>query len=304
MTDLLTPEAITAKLQAQGVDTTLDVSADPRELKTEKPQHVVPDKKEAVEERPEEKEEVKAEEPELEEEYEASSIEQEAEAKGWKPDGPKSAEEFLRAEPLYEEIKSRGKEIKELKATMDAMKAYMDKQQKLGYEKALSDLEAMKNKAIAAGNVDEVRDVEQKIEAHKNDDPAIESVKNAFVERNASWIHDPSYEAQQMRVFAEQRDVELTKFNLPPEEHLKQIEADIKKKFANRFDSPEASSVEEVSPVQSVESDAAPARSKRKTKHTFQDLSPEQKQCARQFERKGVMKIDDYIKSLVEMGEL
>jgi hypothetical protein len=39
-------------------------------------------------------------------------------------------------------------------------------------------------------------------------------------------------------------------------------------------------------------------------KYNFNNLSYEQKQAARDFERMGVMKVDDYIKSLVELGEL
>jgi hypothetical protein len=60
-----------------------------------------------------------------------SELEQEAVAKGWKPDGYKSAEWFLEDEAKYEEIKVRGKEIKALQKEVEYTKKH-------AYEQALS----------------------------------------------------------------------------------------------------------------------------------------------------------------------
>jgi hypothetical protein len=62
-----------------------------------------------------------------------TDFEKEQQAKGWNPEGEKSAEEWLRAQPLYDEIKKRGKEIKQLQRTVDNMKSVMEKQTKLAY---------------------------------------------------------------------------------------------------------------------------------------------------------------------------
>ena len=56
-----------------------------------------------------------------------TEFEQEQHAKGWNPGGPKSAEEWARSEPLYEEIKRRGKENKQLQRTLESLKDMLDK---------------------------------------------------------------------------------------------------------------------------------------------------------------------------------
>ena len=57
------------------------------------------------------------------------SIEDQARAVGWRPEGPESAEIFLAKKPLFEAIKARGKEVKELAATVNELKAHLNKQE-------------------------------------------------------------------------------------------------------------------------------------------------------------------------------
>ncbi len=228
--------------------------------------------------------------------------EAEATAKGWKADGPKSAEEFLRAEPLYDELKQRGKEIKDLKMTLDELKSFMSEQKEMGYKQALNDLDLAKTQAIEAGDVDAVKNLDEQIKEHETTaQQASPPEVDQFLKKNDAWLSDPSAEAQDMRDFAHKRDQELTAFNMPPEAHLEQIETDLKLRFPHRF-----GEVEEVpqSRVSSVESDSAPAGSRGDKTIKFADLSPEQKDCARQFEKRGVMKVDEYIEHLKELGEL
>ena len=263
----------------------------------------------ATEETPEETTTVEIEDPdeliEIEEEPKVDSavdedaIVAEATSKGWKPDGPKSAAEFLRAEPLYEEIKTRGKEIQELKATMDALKTHLDKQKEAGYKQALADLEQRKVEAIQMGDVEGVAEVEKQIADHQAPEapqtllPAVAQ----FKEKHSAWLNDPSYEAQQIREFVEARDTQLATYNLSPDEHIKIIESDLLKKFPNRFKSnrprPTTTAVE-----------APTAKAPKAKTANFSDLSSEQKLVCRQFERTGVMTRDEYIKQLKDLGEL
>lgn len=277
MSDQAILESINAELKRQGIE------VEPQE--------------EARAEEPEAVEEIEAVEETVEEKV-ASGIEALAERHGWDPNKEKSAEEFV--EYALKNLEPRGKEIKELKSTLDELKSMMDKQQELGYKKAVEELKAQRLEAIRDGDVSEVDrlDVEiQKNQSNIKDEQSAEV--NSFLERNNSWIKDPSYRAQQIRDFAHKRDQELAAFNLNPHEHLKTIEADIKSEFKDYFHEEPA----EV-PTVSVESSGSAVSGTRVKKTTFNDLSPEQKTICRQFERQGVMSADEYIKQLKEIGAL
>jgi uncharacterized phage infection (PIP) family protein YhgE len=238
-----------------------------------------------------------------EEEIQLSEVEQEAVSKGWQPNGPKSAEEFLRAGPLYDEIKARGKEIKELKSTLDELKKHMDKQQQLGYEQAINELKQKRVDAIEMGDVNEVDDIDRQISEYNQQvntstaNPASPEAE-AFLEKHKDWINDTSQEAMDMKNYAHIRDQELMKYNLSPARHLERLENDLKQMFPNRFKDERSAK-----PV-SVESDAAPTVSASRRKHTFSDLNAEQKKAARHFEQSGIMSINEYIKDLEKLGEL
>ena len=290
--ELITPELITQKLAEKGI------TEDAERLPSETPEAET-EKEEKAEKEADVADNAITEEQTLEPE---SSVEDEAKAKGWKPDGPKSAEEFLRAEPLYDEIKARGKEIKELKKTMEEMKQFMTKQQQLGYKKALDDLQSQKTLAISEGDVEKVSELDVKIsETSKNITPdKTESIPEvqAFAEKHSKWLNDPSYECQKMREFVTKRDNELASFNLSPEEHINIIDREVKQQFKDYFKEP----VKDIPQV--VESDSKPVKAEKKLKFTFRDLSPEQKDCCRHFKKRGIMNEEDYIKSLIETGEL
>ena len=236
-----------------------------------------------------------------------SDNETEAEAlkKGWTPDGPKSAEEFLRAEPLYDALKSKGKEIKDLRKTIDELKTWVDKSKKSGYDQAVKELNQQKEEAIYLGDVDAVKNVDKQLDEQKQEygasPVAPSSEVSEFMKRNSDWVNDPSYEAQKIREFAHKRDNEIVHFNLTPKEHLEVIESDIKKQFKERF----TSETDEVNrDIPAVEGGGNISQKSSKKRHTFSDLNSEQKKCARAFESRGIMSTEEYVKSLIDMGEL
>ena len=79
------------------------------------------------------------------------------------------------------------------------------------------------------------------------------------MQKHNDIFSDPSYRAQQVREFIENRDQELTKFGLTPEKHIEVLENDLKVKFPERFQKEKPSVVS-----RSVESDSAPVSSKGK----------------------------------------
>lgn len=236
-----------------------------------------------------------------EETVESNEIEAEAREKGWKPDGPKSAEEFLRAEPLYSEIKARGKEIKELKATLDELKSHMDKQRELGAREALQKLQEERITAIEMGDVSSVDSLETQIRQYEQETkgPAEGAVKQ-FVERNKSWINENSDEANLMKYYAEKKDLEIASLNLSPEVHLQTVEKELQKIFPHRFKEKE----QKPEVIPSVESDSAPLKYSRSKRYGFNDLDSEQKKAFRFFEKQGLMTLDKYIQDLVDQGDL
>lgn len=276
----LTPEDITAHLKSQGIG---EDNAQKEEAKAE------PKKEEPVLEA---KDEVKL----------NKSAEDQAVEKGWKPEGVKSAEEFLRAEPLYEEIKSSHKEIKELRGVVDSLKEHMDKQKELGRQQAIAELKAQKNAAIYDGDPEKVEHIEQQMNEYKDTTQKLEQKvapeAQVFEDKFLKWTSEvDTYTRVKMQEFALQRDNELTRYNLPPGEHISIVEKDLKAHFPQVFN-------EESSPTHSAVESPNNVSTAANKKSKFADLDPEQKKCARYFENHGIMKVEDYIKQLKDLGEL
>lgn len=233
-----------------------------------------------------------------------TDFEKEQVVKGWNPDGPKSAEEFERATPLYEELKVRGKEIKALRRTINELKEHMDKQKVAAYEQAVADLRDQRVQALEEGNsalVDEIDESRRELEANKPVEvhPAV----TEFQERNADWMSDTSFEAMEMQRFTMDRDRQLANRNLDPEEHMAILEEHVKKQFPDYFNPrTENDDLGRGSAVESGVSNSATVA--KKQKFGFRDLNSEQKQVARDFEKMGIMKVDEYIKQLEINGDL
>lgn len=230
-----------------------------------------------------------------------TDFEKEQQAKGWNPEGEKSAEEWLRAQPLYDEIKKRGKEIKQLQRTVDNMKSVMEKQTKLAYEQAIKDLEAKQTEAYARGDTNAANQLQEQIETAQEPVLEQELPQEAydFAERNASWMNGTSYEEMKIAKFARERDSELALKKLDPVTHIETLEEHIRKEFPDYF------GIQVKPSSQAVESGTGTGFvNKSKKNYTMNDLNQEQKQCAYDFERTGVMPKEAYIKLLADSGEL
>lgn len=232
---------------------------------------------------------------------ELSDFEQEAVSKGWNPKGPSSAEEWLKDKPLYEEITKRGKHIKNLERTMQELKSFIDKQEKLSYQKAMHDLTSSREAAISLGDINKVKIIEDQIQKvpipQQVNNPAAED----FLESNKDWFSGASYDAKRMTEFTRERDKWLGSRGLPPEEHFALLQEHIEKEFPEYFNKKQR--VNAYSNVESTEYGSTMTQNPKKT-WSRRDLSKGQRQAAEDFEKHGIMKVDDYIKELVKMGEL
>ena len=236
-----------------------------------------------------------------------SEIEVEAMKKRWKPDGPKSADEFLRAEPLYEEIKKRGKEIKTLRSQVDELMKHVSNLKKAGYEEKLDMIKHERANAIARSDIDSVDYLDEQLYAVKAElqqvqqqqTPELHPAAQAFVQKYNDLIQDKSEEASEIKAFIDFKDKQLGAKGLDPVDHMKTLEQQLLKRYPERF-----KSEERAAPVYAVESDSAPVGSRKRSKYSFSDLSPDQKNIYKHMEKRGVMSGADYIKQLVEIGEL
>jgi hypothetical protein len=289
MSEEITPEEITKKLEATGM------------FKEDEKNAETPQKEEKSADA-EEKEVLKE---SVEDTASLSDVEEEATKKGWKPDGLKSADEFLRAEPLYEEIKKRGKEYKALKTQFDELAKHVSALKKSGYEKRLEHIQTEREEAIARSDVASVDYLDEELsniqgEMQKDAQPPIHPAAAAFEERHHDILTDYSLEAQAIKEFIVQRDQQLMTFNLDPEVHIQTLEKDLQSKFPRQFEA--ETGEQEQAPA--VESDSRPVTTKKKSKYTFADLSQDQKSIYKYMEKRGVMSGPDYIKQLQEIGEL
>lgn len=229
-----------------------------------------------------------------------SSIEELAAQYGWKAEGEKTAEEYVKV--ALDKFPDQSKKIKQLFRTVDELKEHMSKAEQRAYAQAKSELDAQKKQAIYDGDVNRVEEIEQavanlvpQVAAPPQQHPSI----TEFEERNAEMLNDTSFEALKIQAWVESHGAILGRKKLPVEEHMAILEDHMKKEFPNYFDDGEIRS-----PVSSSrENVTSKTRAKGKAP-SFNDLSSEQKQIARDFENMGVMSIDNYIRDLVKHGEL
>jgi len=245
--------------------------------------------------------------PEEATEGEYTEFEKEQMEKGWNPDGPKSAEEYSRSQPLYDEIKARGKQIKQMQKTLDSLTEHMSKQEKLAYEKALETLRQEKEEAIQRGDVHGVMDVEQRqnnmlAEAKEQKQEVIPEAE-AFAEKYEHIFKSADFDEVEITKFVMERDSELMAKNLSPKQHMELLESHMLKKFPNYFGNGKETVTRGNQSVESGNGSNVVGKSS-KSKYTFHDLNPEQRRVARDFEKYGIMKVGAYIKQLVELGDL
>lgn len=241
---------------------------------------------------------------------EVDPVEAEARKKGWDPSkGSKTAQQFLDAEPYLEEIKSRGKQLKELEKKLDAITQHLDVERRKGYNQALEDLKRQRSDAIALGDEQSVNEIENRIRETEKVVPIVEEkspyetpVVLDFREQNKDWLNDyRDLEHAEMNRFFVERCNQLELAGITnPEEAVTIVNADLKKKFSNYFNKSENSSG--YSPTVSDSNPTGIIHNKKK--FSFKDLNEQQKTACRYLTRKGTMSEEDYIRTLVEAGDL
>jgi len=180
-----------------------------------------------------------------------TEIELKASQSGWvpqdewdgEPDSWRPAKEFLDRGELFKKIDEQNRTIKQFKQTLDQFSKHHDRVKKVEYERALADLKAAKKDALAEGDADALIDIDDKIalvrEAQREPTPEVQHevinpVFTAWTERNA-W-----YESNKaMRAYADRIGNELgAAGGMSPSEILAEVEREVKKEFAFKFQNP------------------------------------------------------------------
>ncbi len=237
-----------------------------------------------------------------------SAIEQRAMEQGWRPkeefegdpDAFIDAPEFVRRGELFSKIEHQSKELKAVKAALDALKQHHSKVKEVEYERALKALQNARKQALVEGETERFLELEQRIEEVKEEkeefDKNLDSVKaepvrdinpefTAWIERN-SWYES----SKPMRAYADKLGIELAQEGHSPSQVLVMVEKEIKKEFAHKFQNQKASRPQAVEPA---------GRSGAKV-DSFQ-LSDEERSIMRKMVRGGALTEQEYIKQLKEL---
>lgn len=227
-------------------------------------------------------------------------IEAEASKKGWKPDGPKSAAEFLRAEPLYDRIHKQSQQIKSLNAQVNEALKHIGSLRKAGYEDKINKIQTEHAAAVARSDLDSVNYYQEQMQNLKGEmqqevlAPELHPAAKAFLDKYQEELKDP-----EVHKYVKLKDVALG--NDPdvvdPYDHMKKLEEQLFKKYPDKFGEKEA-------PVMAVESDSTPVRTSSKKRFSFRDLDPIQKTICKKLEKQGLRTVDQYIQDLVNTGAL
>jgi hypothetical protein len=237
----------------------------------------------------------------------SNSIEDLASQYGWKSEGEKSAEEYVKV--AMDKFPEQSKKIKQLFKAVEDLKAHMSKTETVAYERAKNELEQQRRQAIQQGDVDLVDRLEQakaelapiyqpetqQSEADVNYDPSIV----AFESKYGDMLNDTSFEALQIQKWINAHGAVLGQKKLPVDKHMDLLEQHMKKQFPDYFEEES----EPVSPVLSSRENVS-SKVKKGKNPTYNDLSSIQKDVASRFQRQGIMTIEQYIADLVKNGDL
>jgi len=231
---------------------------------------------------------------------------------GWKADGKKSADDYIkfaleklpeRGEALTAQnktIEAKDTELGKMKSMLDELTVHMKKQKDQAYEQAMNDFKAQKRQAIIEGNVELV----EELEAKQLPTPMAQAIDPSIVDfeaRNDKWLSGDSFEELEMQDWVQRHGQLLGKKKLPTNEHMKRLEEDLHKKYPSYF---EAETEVVHSAVESGSNSGVAGKHISNKTFTYKNLSESQKQMAKYLNDSGHMKIEDYIKELVSFGDL
>jgi hypothetical protein len=243
--------------------------------------------------------------PEIEAEARKMGWTEKSEFKGdpakWRP-----ADEFVERGRnmlpiLRKTVEKQQNELADLKKSMKEFAEYHSKTEQRAYAKAYGDLKAQQMEAVAAGNTEAFKQIDQEIEdlqkevsskkpitVPKDDNPEDDPVYMDWASRN-KWVDtDP-----EMSAYAEGQGLYLSKARkLRGAELLEEVSKAVKAKFPDKFQNPRRNSAPAVEGATSV--------AKKGNGKSYADMPKEDREtCDRLVKRYGISK-DEYVKNYFE----
>lgn len=263
---------------------------------------------------------------EVKKEDQPSEVEAKAALMGWRPEdtwtGSKEefidAAEFVRRKPLFDKIESQknfyDRKLRDVEVTLNQLANHHAKVREVEYQRALTDLRQSKRAALKEGETAIALELEDKMDA-LNTARQGEIAEQHRVEQEAqnqraaqptpeflTWVQTNDWYAKdvEMRDFAdgaaisyEKRIVSQTGRPPAPNEIFAYVVDKVKKAYPEKFENPNRDRPGNVT---------SGDRGGKGSPKTPGKLPQEYEDIARNFEKSGVMKRDEYIRQLTEMG--
>ncbi|WP_299076565.1 hypothetical protein [uncultured Paraglaciecola sp.] len=252
------------------------------------------------------------------EETTVDPIETKAREMGWRPkeefDGDvtdwRDAQAFVDRAPLYDAISSTKRELKSVRATMQAMQEHnnklaegLNKADEAGYKRAMSELRSERREAMKEQDLDKVDEIEDRIDelkeqrdqAVKIEAPQVPEVPAEFRKvyddwnRRNTWYEENPKLAREADAYG--RSLIESGYTVP--EVLEEVEKTIRAKNPALNRNPERDKASAVGTGDTTQ------KSSKGTK--FRALTDEEETVSRRFAKTGMMTREAYIKQLAEL---
>jgi len=256
-------------------------------------------------------------------EQQETQTEQRARAQGWMPQDEwvdqggdpeqwKPADQFVKdGEEIAGITRERNRklesEVADLKKSMQDMKQMLTKREQRGYDKALQDIQAKREKAVEDGDTEEFNKLEKQkgqLEKERNEIAQSAPEEGSDQEDPAfrEWVNENSWYDEsknpEMAATAEGIANSLTrqKPTLTGKPFLDEVTRQVKKIYPEQFENPKREQPSK------VEGSSQP--SGKKNKNSYSDLPDEAKKACDRFIKQGVFQSrDEYVKEYFGMEE-
>lgn len=225
-------------------------------------------------------------------------------------DGPEekwvTPDEFVakRFEILSERYDRTSNKLKKVEQTLESVSSHISKVEKVAYERAVADLKQERRRAIEDGDANRVEEIDVEIEK-VHEEIRAEVPKKADVtepsEEIQKWVSENKWFGanKKMAAYASATFDEYREENpdSTDDEVLAHVDKEVRQRFPEKFENPKRKSPPPVEPGGS-------GGASRGKGYSRNDLNEEQRRVHDEFVKRGVMSSAEYIKQLVEIGEL
>ncbi len=235
-------------------------------------------------------------------------IETRAASMGWKPKDQLAddkefvdAKEFIARKPLFDKIRAQNEKIHDVEKTLKDTSAHVLKVQELAYKKAMSDLQKDRAVAIKEADIDRVQEIDAELSELHNDkpEPAPPPEYLAWEGENKWFKEDEELFAFACANFAAQ--MKRTP-NANVAKVLELVSKATKRAYPEKFESENPHIESEKPHIPNIEGGSKPVNHAKQP--SYSSLNENQKRVCDNFVKLKIMTRDDYIKSLVEIGEI